>query len=753
MNSYRNLNYGFCTTTNETYVVVGNPSPFNYPAIATGSVEVLKYNSEVDKYVPHALIKKTIDPDAVYLNTEVGNRLNTETSLPFILDASAGIGYYIADKYGTSISLYSDLLAVGNTAHYYQISSGSSTVSGSGVDIYDLSNVTSPYYPAYYITNSVEVPYVSYGKSVALHGNYLAVGSDLTNNESGRVYIYQLTQSSWRHIQTISGSQSTTGSRFGGVVKFDASGSYNLIVGNSASGSGKVYLYSFNTGSNQWTQAKIFSADRSIAQQLSFISLSPYITSSSNPDGYGNSVGIYGDTIVIGAPTDTQYTEYTGSTSPHYRGAAYIYARCSGDNTLWNYTTKTFGNEITSKTNKFGMSVDVYGSASIIGDTKYETPYSASYITNTLFKKYNDNPDDDRINRLGNLYVLVRDDNGNWNYTATVSKKKEYGFPFSVYGASAAIYNSTIVVGSPVTLNNPSAITASSYEVTGSSYIYNLNDIESDYQVGNVFYKNGIFCFSNGNTIFDSLLKSRGPSPEVKYDLTYASKLTIFEKHIICTIDPGEFNTSTNPTAVVRSNFVYDIDGDANYTFTDADLILRFINKKLYDNQDWSGSLDLSSDEDVSLYSYYNTLEDQVTGDKLIPYSASLEAAYLSFDVDGNKKINLNDMKMIWEYFKYSTVPTTVFPYIDPKSARKTSTDINRYIETMTGKNVISTVNPTFYSSSYSSSIDVTGSYLSPVFTTIGLYSGAELIGVAKLATPLKLNNKIPLNISIKLDM
>jgi hypothetical protein len=41
---------------------------------------------------------------------------------------------------------------------------------------------------------------------------------------------------------------------------------------------------------------------------------------------------------------------------------------------------------------------------------------------------------------------------------------------------------------------------------------------------------------------------------------------------------------------------------------------------------------------------------------------------------------------------------------------------------------------------------------LAPYITTVGLYSGAELVAVAKLAAPIKNTGEIPINIVVKWD-
>ena len=60
---------------------------------------------------------------------------------------------------------------------------------------------------------------------------------------------------------------------------------------------------------------------------------------------------------------------------------------------------------------------------------------------------------------------------------------------------------------------------------------------------------------------------------------------------------------------------------------------------------------------------------------------------------------------------------------------------------------------PEFFGFNYSSSIDPTGSYLAPYITTVGLYSGGDLVAVAKLGMPIKNSGELPLNILVKWDI
>ena len=52
-----------------------------------------------------------------------------------------------------------------------------------------------------------------------------------------------------------------------------------------------------------------------------------------------------------------------------------------------------------------------------------------------------------------------------------------------------------------------------------------------------------------------------------------------------------------------------------------------------------------------------------------------------------------------------------------------------------------------------SSSVDTTGSFLTPMITTIGLYNDAcELLAVAKLPQPIKSEPDIPVNFIVRFD-
>lgn len=292
--------------------------------------------------------------------------------------------------------------------------------------------------------------------------------------------------------------------------------------------------------------------------------------------------------------------------------------------------------------------------------------------------------------------------------------------------------------------------------IKGSAYIYDLNNLVNDHVVGNVFYRTGKIILSNSGSVFDDLLKDRSDLSSPKYDITYKSQQTFYEKQVLCRIEPGEFNYSTNPSALVVNTFEFDIDKNNYFTYVDLDLIFRYISLKIHGDYQWYNYLsDIFNEDDETWYDYYSKKYNLINKDASyhIPYINYLESIYNSFDIDGNNKIQIGDMYLMFKYFTNTLTKETIFKYIDLRSNRKSVESIIQYLDEKVGKYGYGKIKPEFFGFDYSSSLDKTGSYLAPFITTIGLYSGTELVGVAKLATPIKNSGELPLNILVKWDI
>jgi len=204
--------------------------------------------------------------------------------------------------------------------------------------------------------------YDRFGRSVAISGDTLVVGATGTTS-GGSAYIYKRNSGgldNWGEIAKISGSDLTSSASFGGSVGI----SNNYVVvgakGQSAS-SGAAYLFERNQGgADTWGQIAKLAA--SVPGTLQFgiavgISGETVIAGAENGDSafvfernqggadswgevvqltasdgiagdyFGGSVGISGDTIVVGA----EWAENGGIN----RGAAYVFERNSGGADNW----------------------------------------------------------------------------------------------------------------------------------------------------------------------------------------------------------------------------------------------------------------------------------------------------------------------------------------------------------------------------------------------------------------------------------
>ncbi len=198
----------------------------------------------------------------------------------------------------------------------------------------------------------------------------------------------------------ITAPDGASGDNFGGSVSVHGS---TIVVGagnddDDGTNSGSAYI--FDTAGN-------------------------YITKITAPDGavndnFGNSVAIYGSTIVVGSHHDDDNAINSGS--------AYIF------DTSGNYITKITAPDAAAG-DLFGYSVSVHGSIIVIGARN----------------------DDDNGTDSGSAYIF--DTSGNY-LTKIIAPD---GVPGDDFGSSVAVYGSKVVVGA---IDN---------DDSGSAYIFTLN--------------------------------------------------------------------------------------------------------------------------------------------------------------------------------------------------------------------------------------------------------------------------------------
>lgn len=819
-----NERYGTSVATNDNYVAVGNPPTHDY-----NLAEGFYRHGEV------VLIKK--------------NNFNSNYSASFSFTKSLHGKTINSTRFGESIDLSDYFLAIGNSVLSASVTSGNCncvTITGSYVDVYIIDS-------NYNIINGslindetcavenlntqiyTNTPFItltgsnSFGTSVSITNKYLAVGSPKENNGRGKVYVYQFSASKYKLEATLTPNVTQFPSQygFGYSVSIDKKYQDKIVIGSNQLSHSNVYLYQSSSGG--WGLKQYFSqVTGSLSVENSLFNWYPVSLKNSN---YGHSVSIHDRIIVVGAPSDLVYYEYSGSTIQRQRGAFYVYSTDLCNSTpsgSYLLLTKLYGDENTFKDNFLGYSVSTNNNNIIVGSPKRYFPFSSVFLSSSLnfYKNIANENDFGASTFLGQVLYYQVTGSKIINMTSyPISKRKESeNSPFSAYGAAVSIYGNNIAVGSPIPLlrdyyldapyitesgsiSDPNYVLTSSYyeegcdvtssvvyfqieqsvttcagdpiyvalceettpytTIEGNAYVYNLSDLQTNFNVGNVFYNNNRVVINNTGSGLNLIGRNATDTNLSFIYMDYESLVQLHEKQYICTLEPGEFNISTNPTAITGSLINYGIVDKVVFDFNNLDLILRYINYNITSprSEEWWTNM-VSGDTEISILSFYSASYDInnpfTIGAGILPgskyqenrltYPLKCVLATKNFDVNGDGKVDFQDGRAIWKYFINNLTYQNYKNYINPTSRRNTYDGLIKFLDTNTGKGNKNYIKPEFFEFSYSSSIDPTGSYLAPYITQVGLYNGADLVAIAKLAQPIKNSGQLPINIAVKWD-
>ena len=206
-----------------------------------------------------------------------------------------------------------------------------------------------------------------------------------------------------------------------------------------------------------------------------------------------------------------------------------------------------------------GWSVDMFGTNAVSGIPKVNVQSMDScYIEGTLNQLHYCNADFQSIVNGQAMLIQKNTGSGAWGITNVYQRKKKFLSPYRDYGFDVAIADNSMVVGAPMLLvdknrniNTPTTQSSGATldDITGKAYIYNFNTLHDQFHVGNVFYRNGKIVIMTSGSVFDGLFYNPVNTYTYEYDLEFKSHHTIYEKQVICSVNPGEFNVSTNRNA------------------------------------------------------------------------------------------------------------------------------------------------------------------------------------------------------------
>jgi hypothetical protein len=389
----------------------------------------------------------------------------------------------------------------------------------------------------------------------------------------------------------------------------------------------------------------------------------------------------------------------------------------------------------------------------------------------------------------------------------TINSTKEKMSCRRQYGYAVTISSSFIYVGAPVIGNFPFyeittfdkiSITANHSEHLFLEYethlnkLHNSDDLVKEYngfvniydtstihenkkkQIGNIFYKNGIVVLSDiNNTYMQNFLQRSGLRG---HEINFKGTHTLFETEILCKVEPMEFNISTNPTSLVHDQIKYDVNQDGKFDIRDLILIFKFLTKSTdvgFNQEDinkevregiaveqdtnWPNADILLTESEDAILDFFTVKSNEIDFDEFksaLPYLRKLKKEG-DLDINEDGIADSKDAKLLIRYFRGNSGLELIRGLISSKSKRRVSSDIIQFLDNNTGKyNGIKKLEYFDKFTDLQKLIDNGKNLdsLKPHVTTIGLYDGLSLVGVAKLGKPLKISESYPINFLVKYD-
>jgi len=381
------------------------------------------------------------DSGAAYVFVRSGS---TWTQQAYLKASNTGPG----DDFGYSVAVSGDTAVIGA----YRESSNATGVNGNQANnsalgagaAYVFSRSGSTWTQQAYLKASNTGKGDDFGYSVAVSGDTVVIGAhressnatgvggngaDNSASDSGAAYVFSRSGSNWTQQAYLKASNTGTGDEFGSSVAVSGD---TVVIGayledsnatrvggnqadNSALGSGAAYV--FTRSGSTWTQQAYLKASNAEAN-----------------DGYGKSVAVSEDTVVIGARGEKSKATGVGgnqaNNSANFSGAAYVYTRRGSTWTQQAYLKASN----TGTGDEFGYSVAVSGDTAVVG-----ARFESSNATGV-----NGNQADNRLLESGAAYVFSRSA-GVWTQQAYL-KASNTGAD-DHFGSSVAVSGDTAVIG------------------------------------------------------------------------------------------------------------------------------------------------------------------------------------------------------------------------------------------------------------------------------------------------------------------
>ena len=308
------------------------------------------------------------------------------------------------DVFGYSVSVWGDTLVTGAMwDDDVGLNKGSAYVYTRSEGVWTLQQKLTP-------DKAAPVDNVGYGKSVAIFGDSIVVGSYLDgSNGSGSAHVYSRSNGVWSLDQKLTASDGAQADNYGLSVTIYGN---TVVVGSrddddKGSNSGSAYVYTGADG--VWSLEKKLTAD-----------------DGAQDDAFSISISLWEDTLVVGALQNAD-KEISG-------GSAYVYKRTGG---VWNLAQKLVAFDAAQGDN-YGCSVSASGDTLVVGADR----------------------DDYAGAEMGSAYVYSRSE-GVWSLQKKLIADKGSGG--DLFGSAVSASGDTLVVNAWHEQVNGGAASGSTY--------------------------------------------------------------------------------------------------------------------------------------------------------------------------------------------------------------------------------------------------------------------------------------------------
>ncbi len=387
-----------------------------------------------------------------------------------------------SDRFGYAVAVSGDTVVVGaykenNNATGVNGNQSNGTASQSGAAYVFVRTGTTWSQQAYLKASNTQAG-DSFGYAVAVSGDTIVAGAYLESSNatgvngnqndnstpsSGAAYVFSRSGTTWSQQAYLKASNTEANDRFGYAVAVSGD---SLVVGaygegsnatgvngtqsnNSAAGSGAAYV--FTRGGTTWTQQAYLKA-----------------SNTEGGDNFGSSVGVSGDTVVVGAPHESSNATGVNGTQTNNlapsSGAAYVFTR-SG--TTWSQQAYLKASNAEAN-DYFGAALAVSGDTVVLG--------VASESSNAT--GVNGTQSDNTAVGSGAAYVFARSGT-TWSQQAYVKASNTgAGDNFAI---AVGVSGNTVVAGAHNEASNATGVDGSQSDNSaggaGAAYVFTLPSV------------------------------------------------------------------------------------------------------------------------------------------------------------------------------------------------------------------------------------------------------------------------------------